>query len=798
MNRLIHVDWNGSMKKFICSSLVFLSLILNSQEPLKGRILSKDGQETIAIENAQIQWINTQLFAKSDIDGNFQLTFSNDAQNIIITHPNYQTDTLDVKTGDYIIHFLRPNQQLEGVSLVQRRKSMMQSYQEIGNIINVSSDELLKAACCTLAESFETNPSIDSYYPDALSGVRQIRMLGLDYNHISLSNENIPISRTISQRFGFSFIPGPQIESIQILKGAGSLTGGFETLGGQINIEMLKPLNDNKAFVNLFRSFHGRSELNISTAFSLNEKIYSSIHGHFSQRKTKLDHNSDGFLDNPLVRQFNLLNRWQYIDSEKGLIAFGSFRVVDDEKKTGQLDSDFDMNQPEDDYWKSFIKTFGFESSLKFGYVNPEIPYRSIGLQLSFIHHDQNSFFDKRTYDLTHSSFYSSLIYSSIISNTKTTFKTGLNFGFDSIDQTITGFDQTQIPQTSFAGSFFEVTHNNLDGLSMIGGLRLDLHSQLGFFVTPRFNLRYQLFDRTQLRFSIGTGRKYSYYIAENQQFFASNREIVLKGNPEDIPINFALNIGGSITQRFDFFGVSNTLTVDYYSTDFQSKTVADWEQPGKISFYQLNGRSLSNSFQIEYNFIPSNQWELRMAYRNEDASTDYQNRYNKIPLRPFERLFLNASWVSSVSENGGQWKANMTIQLIGSQRMVPTSSLETQGLYFAHSLVGRDLNQLRRISDGSIQNTDVLGDSPLGAPLPGSGIYKEWYTPIYRIINAQLNRQINDSMELYIGGENLNSYTQKDPIVAAESPKSLEFDATQVYAPIFGAMLYIGLRWQL
>ena len=127
---------------------------------------------------------------------------------------------------------------LQAVKIEAQRKKLQKSLLKTTNTTVLSSKELLKAACCNLAESFETNPSIDVNFSDALTGTKQIKMLGLTSPYLLIAEENIPSVRGASQAYGLSFTPGTWVESIQITKGAGSVINGFESISGQINTEL--------------------------------------------------------------------------------------------------------------------------------------------------------------------------------------------------------------------------------------------------------------------------------------------------------------------------------------------------------------------------------------------------------------------------------------------------------------------------------------------------------------------------------------------------------------------------------
>ena len=202
------------------------------------------------------------------------------------------------------------------------------------NVVKISEEELLKAACCNLSESFETNPSIDVNFSDALTGTKQIKMLGLSSPYILISEENIPSVRGASQIYGLTYTPGTWIESIQITKGAGSVTNGFESIAGQINTELKKPFFDFPLYVNLYSSVNGRQEANLHWNKKISEKWSTGLYLHGNQRTQKFDRNKDGFIDIPLAKQTNLFHRWQYTDAVKGWVGFLGLRYLNDEKQS--------------------------------------------------------------------------------------------------------------------------------------------------------------------------------------------------------------------------------------------------------------------------------------------------------------------------------------------------------------------------------------------------------------------------------------------------------------------------------
>ena len=298
-----------------------------SQEELKGIIFeANEKNEQISLLGANVYWLNTTVGDVTDIDGKFSLPYKKEYKKLVISYVGFTTDTITITSNKMVKHWLNPSSNLDEVTIRGRNKAIATSYFASQNVINVSSEELLKAACCNLSESFETNPSIDVNFADAVSGTRQIKMLGLTSPYILITTENVPSIRGASQAYGLSFIPGTWVESIQITKGAGSAVNGFESIAGQINAELKKPLTDDKLFVNLFAAGSERVELNTHLNTKVSEKWSTGLYLHGNTHNKKHDVNDDGFLDMPLYHQINLMNRWQYIDNEKGFVSFLNVR----------------------------------------------------------------------------------------------------------------------------------------------------------------------------------------------------------------------------------------------------------------------------------------------------------------------------------------------------------------------------------------------------------------------------------------------------------------------------------------
>ncbi len=752
------------MKKYIIGLLLLIPFLSFSQQTFKGMIMDKNNpKDNLGVFGANVYWLNTSVGTTTDEKGWFAIPYKSSYKRLVVSFVGYKTDTLSITSLEPIHHFLTPENELDEVKITSKKKATQKSFIQTANVFTVNSDELLKAACCNLAESFETNPSIDVNFSDALTGTRQIRMLGLKSPYLLISQENIPSIRGAAQVFGLTFTPGTWVESIQITKGAGSVINGYESISGQINAELVKPFTDKKFFLNAYGSLAGRLELNTHFNKKVSKKWQTGLYIHGNYRGEKFDRNNDNFLDNPLMNQINVMNRWQYIDAEKGWVSFINFRYMDDSKQTGEVNFNPDINQVTnlpvlsgDEVWGSEIDTKRFDTSLKLGYVFPELPFQSFGFQFAYSNHEQDSYFGLRTYDIQHQSVYSNLLFNSIIGDTRNKFTTGIGFTHDTYDELVNLINFRR-NENSFGG-FFEYAYDNLDDFSFTAGLRVDTHNLLGTFVTPRLHVRYVPWEKGVFRASVGQGRKSANIFAENQQLFASARQINIQstgGNIYGLDPEVAWNYGVSYLQGFNLFERKGDITFDFYRTNFENQVVVDWENPQEISFYNLQGESFANSFQVEVNYNITEGLDTRFAYKYYDIQTDYNSGKLIKPLTPNHRFFANVSYETHKKENDAQWKFDITYNFIGEQRLPDTSSNPVQ-------------YRLAEYSNG------------------------------YSLLNAQLTKVFSKKFEVYLGGENLTNLKQKNPILASDNSFGSNFDTTIVYAPIFGRMFYSGLRFKL
>jgi outer membrane receptor for ferrienterochelin and colicin len=752
------------MKKLIISILLFIPMLTFGQSILKGMIMDRSYPERKqGVEGVTIFWLNTKIGTSTDEKGWFQIPYKKEYQKLVISYVGYKTDTINITKPETFHHFLTPDNELEEIQINSRKAATQKSFLQTANTFTVNSEELLKAACCNLAESFETNPSIDVNFSDALTGTRQIQMLGLKSPYLLITQENIPSIRGAAQVFGLTFTPGTWVESIQVTKGAGSVINGYESISGQINAELVKPFTDKKFFLNAYGSLGGRVELNTHFNKRVSDKWQTGIYVHGNYRGQKFDRNDDGFLDLPLSNQINVMNRWQYTDAEKGWVSFINIRYMNDSKQTGQVNYNPDTDRVLPgaalsgvDVWGGEIDTKRFDTSAKLGYVFPELPFQSFGFQFAYSNHQQDSYFGQRLYNIEHQSIYSNLLFNSIIGDTRSKFTTGITFTHDGYDELV---ESTQFRRSENAlGAFFEYAYDNIENFSFTAGLRLDSHNLLGTFFTPRLHVRYVPWEKATLRLSAGQGRKSANIFAENQQLFSSARQISIQsagGNIYGLDPEVAWNYGISFLQGFRLFEEKGNITFDFYRTHFQNQVVVDWENPQEISFYNLEGESFANSFQVEVNYSFFENMDLRVAYKYYDIEIDYTNGRLSKPLVPNHRFFANVGYETEENLKGSQWKFDLTYNWIGEQRLPNTTANPAQY---------------------------QLGENAAS----------------YSLLNTQITKVFSKKFEMYLGIENLTNMRQKSPILASDNPFGNNFDSTIVYAPIFGRMFYSGLRFKL
>ncbi|MCU0390069.1 MAG: TonB-dependent receptor, partial [Thermoflexibacter sp.] len=586
---------------------------LYAQSTVKGTVYEAPQTPLVG---ANVYWLGTQQGTVTNAEGKFEIKINKSATKLIISFVGFKNDTIDVSkvvsgdtdngtggdtdNGKNLAITLKSNTELQAVEVVGERKASYTDYIETKAVKVMTEKELFKAACCNLSESFETNPSVDVNFADAVSGTKQIEMLGLAGTYTQITTEVMPSVRGLGSYFGLSYIPGTWIQSIQVAKGVGSVVNGYESIAGQINVELKKPEFDEKLqerlFFNAYIDGGGRMEANLNLAKTFNKKWGTALLLHGSARPFRSDMNMDHFLDFPLTQQFNIINRWAYRNAKTGIEAQFGIKYVTDSKLGGEFDFklrgqtfrtqpvDHSIHTPMEHagmpqdtvqrspIWGLEINTQRTEGWGKIGWVNMKKPYQSIGLQLSATDYRQNAYFGLTTYRGNQQTGYANLIYQTVIDNTNHIVKMGTSLLYDKYDER---FNAVQFARKEVvAGTFFEYTYTHSEKFNMIAGIRADYHNLFGVFVTPRLHARYAPTETTVFRFAVGRGQRTANIFAENMAIFASSRIMRIQTdninnkayglNPE-----VAWNYGINFTQDFTFKEKEGSLNIDFYRTNF-------------------------------------------------------------------------------------------------------------------------------------------------------------------------------------------------------------------------------------
>lgn len=612
------------------------------------------------------------------------------------------------------------------------------------NVEVINSGDLVKDACCNLSESFENTATVDVNFTDAVSGAKEIRMLGVDGIYTQIVLENIQSIRSLGNTFGLNYIPGPLMNSIQVNKGAGSVVNGYESMTGQINVELKKPQNGDRFYANLFLNQDLRTELNLISATKINSKwsTLTSLNGQLSL--LKIDMNHDHYLDNPLVKNLNLFHRVSYMSGKKFNLILGAAATIE-QRNGGSVHFKPAENRFAQSDWGMLLNTQRAEIFAKTGItINPQ---NLIGIQYKYLYQNQSGYVGRRNYSGLEHFGYLNFMYQKNLNDHEDALKIGASMETDYVADKFDTFNRTRlelVPGVYAEGSF---NFGKDKKVMLVAGMRVDQHNKYGTFVTPRVNVKWNILYDLSLRVSAGRGYRVPTLFAENFGSLANNRAIEIDPN---IKAEQAWNYGASLVYKFFLGFREGTISVDYYRTDFINQVVVDMEDARRLQFYNLTGKSFANAVQAEFNYEVIKRFDVKVAYKFEQAKTDFKSGRKIIPLRPQHRGLLSLQY----STKNSHWRFNTGLNWFGKTRIPDTS-----------------------VNDVANQR---------------SGQSKDFF---------QLNAQVTfkwKQWEVYVGGENLLNFTQKSPIISGDQPFSDQFDASLIWGPLRGAMVFSGVRFVL
>lgn len=714
---------------------------------VNGTVYGKStGKKEEPLLGATVKWKESKKTAVTDKEGHFSINQSGDEMWLIASYIGYKKDSVMLMGETKVKIVLKESNELGEATVTAKRDSGYVSKFKPINAEIIGQHDLLKAACCNLSESFENSASVEVNFPDALSGAKQIRMLGLDGVYSQMLFENIPFLRHSSSSYGLSQVPGPWIQSIQVTKGTGSVVNGFESIAGQINLEFQKPHDDYKYNFNVYADMDSRTEMNAILRSDSFRHWKSALLIHGDKNFMKIDNNRDGFLDQPLSQSFSAMNRWNYDDGghrEAQIVA----QVISDERKGGQMNYDFNKTQAQQDsVYGTSSDMKAYDLFTKNGFMFPEKPYKSVGFIVYAFRHETGSAYGFSNYSGIQNGVYSNFIHQTIINTTTHKIKYGGSFFLDDLTESFKHklLDTTSKRLEYAPGVFTEYTYNEAGKFTAVAGLRADYLSKGGLLITPRLHLRYQPLIHLTARLSAGTGARFAAPFAENFYLMASSKTIQFQStnNTEK-----ALNMGGSLMFDFKMNKKKGYLTVEYFRTDFMNKVITDrYVNPFTVWIYNSNKPSISNAFQAELDFYPQKYISLKIAGKITDVKEDYKVGLKDKIFTPKNRELITVNYTSRLKK----WNADLTTVRYG------------KSAYF------------------------------LATPYSFLSYTKPFY-----LVNTQLTRNFRN-FSIYAGAENLTNYTQKSPIIDSENPFGNNFDATLIWAPIMGTRIYGGIRINL
>lgn len=716
--------------------------------------LNSKGQP-IALPGAHVFSAKDKKGAVTKLNGEFSIELKTPfPHSLIASFVGYRSDTIYLNEQKEV-KFILAQETLNQVDVLDRKKSNAKSLLQANNIEWISSVELNKAACCNLSESFTTNPSVDVSFTDAITGAKRIQMLGLDGVYTQVLSENMPLLRGLSASYGLSYIPGSWIESIQIAKGTGSVVNGFESLSGQINVELYKPNTADKLFWNTYVNSGGMIENNFILSSPVNADWSTALLGHYSYMGKSVDHNDDNFADDPKMKRLTLLNRWAYKDCENKHLQFG-LRYLNEERISGQMTSVLDESDNFISPYEVNMNTNQIEFYSKTGYIFDK-PGTSIGLMSSLRYHGQNISFGTSDYSGAQNSLYLNAIYQTQLKDSTKIFKVGASYYLDNYKEVLNTMDYKRDDRT--VGVFSELHYKPNERFSSIIGFRADHSNRWGMWYNPRIHLRYNPTEDMVLRASIGKANRQANPLAENISYFFSDRSLELiqytqdsLGSYHQTSIDYseikpeeAWNYGFNFAYCFYLFNKESTFNLDIYQTEFTQQLIVDIEDASRIKMYNLHGNSSSTSLQIDATIEPAEGWEFKFAQKWNQTKATFgagNTSMSYIPFVPKHTSLVQLGYTAWQEI----WDVNITLQKMGPSRV------------------------------------------------PSKGDVFEFWSPSFNMLSGQVTRKFKN-FDWYLGVENALDYTQDNPIRNVENPFEQGFDAAMIWGPVMGRKIYSGIR---
>jgi outer membrane receptor for ferrienterochelin and colicins len=736
------------MKNYLLAFCLLLMGGSSTFAQVRGTVYGSDTNATNEVYGARIELIRSGIKVLTDTHGKFEFTLPKETPDtMVITARGFYPDTMILQKEDRFSNLkIVLYSQLLLPEVAASYKKGSKSILKLRTLLveEIGEGELRKAACCNLSESFETNASVDVSFTDAVSGAKQIQMMGLNGVYTQMQLENIPYLRGLESAFGLNSLPGTWINSIQITKGTGPAVNGYESMAGLINLEIKKPHDMERFYLNAYGNSIGRAELNLHGAVALSPKWSAALFAHGSSQTAIVDQNRDGFRDVPTGTNTAFLNRWHYqgdrMEAQLGL------SVYQEDKVGGELELGFDPStEKASQYYGVRTKNDNVNVFAKTGFFFKDAPYRSVGILYNFKYHETNGFYGYRGYAGREKRGFINVIYDDIIGSTIHKTRFGLS-------ATVVDFQQSQDSlidnRTEMVpGVFGEYTYTGIRLVNVLGA-RFDYHNLFGPMFSPRLHSKYTISENTDFRFTAGRGWRVPNYIVDNLSLLATGRKWIA---PKKVEVEVSWNVGGSVVQEWKLFGRKSALVLDYYYTFFENQLLVDRDAAqDAIIFRYSDGVSFSHSFQSEYSFSPIRNVDVRLAYKYLEVKAEYNGALQNKVMVPKHRGFMNIAYKT----RNKRWEYDFTTSVFGKSRL-----------------------PLTILASGELTTQNE--------------------SEVFPLVSAQITH-IYHRWDFYLGAENLANIRMENPILDSTNPFGSTFDATRVWSPVMGTIVYIGIRFSI
>lgn len=747
-----------TIKSLLILSLLSFAFSSMAQQVIEGTVYEEVNGKKQPLPGANVYWKIANVGTVTDEHGHYSIELHPTYKCLVFSFVGYENDTVHhMAEPQHYDHVMTTPLTLSEVEIAARQKAQFVSSLEAHHVEHITGEALRRCACCSLAESFETNASVDVSYADAVTGAKQIELLGLSGLYTQMMTENMPNFRGLASAFGLGYVPGTWMHGISVSKGTSSVRNGYESISGQINVDFKEPQEDHaeKVFVNGFVNTMAMTELNFNTRLNVGERDGLLLLGHVGFNPMKMDGNHDGFLDDPVTSQYSVFLRYNHPNTGHFGCKLG-VKALKENRVSGQMD--FDPQHRLDEGYNLYgigINTERYEAFAKTGFIFDR-PETSLGIQQQVTYHKLNSYFGLTDYDATQLSYYANILFDSYIVNDHHKYSVGASYSYDRYDEHQNIFPTTQeaVPERrveQVPGAFAEYVFSDDHHWTAIAGFRADYNSYYDkLFYTPRLHVRYRGHDELALRLSAGKGYRSPNVLAENSTMMASSRTILFLEKPQ---MEEAWNFGLNLSKHFEVGEKDLQLLVDAYRTDFVNQIVLDRDANAhQIRIYNLNGKSFSNSAQIQLDYELFRNFDVSAAFRYTDVRMTINDTLREKPFVNRYKGLLTLSYAP------GTWQFDLITQFNGDSRIPDMNGNATA------------------VADGQTRD----------------------HSPFYVIMNAQVTKKLGKHWELYAGGENLTNYKQSHPIVAAAEPFGEDFDAAMVWGPLSGIKGYLGFRFQI